>query len=90
MKNNLNHTIPIKFRLQGILEQAFSDRPVLAFFSISALEKSYSALSKLYGHRDSSLTHKHSIKIEIFKKFWNLIFRSKKVSGSQYGLFECK
>ena len=88
MKHNLNHTIPIKFRLQDILEQAFSDRPVLAFFSISTLEKSCRALSKLYGHRDSSLTHKHSIKIEILKKFWNVIFRSKKVSGSQYGLSE--
>ena len=83
MKHNLNHTIPIKFRLQGILEQAFSDRPVLGFFSISTLEKSYSALSKLYGHRYSNLIHKHSIKIYFFKKFWNFIFRSKKVSGSQ-------
>ena len=60
------------------------------FFWFRPLKKVMNALSEIYGHRDSRLTHKHSIKIEIFKKFWKLIFRSKKGSGTKYGLSECR
>ena len=41
-------------------------------------------MKSCYASQHPSFTHEHSEKKENFKKFWNAIFRSEKVSSSQY------
>ena len=54
MKQGFNHTIPIYFKLQDMLECVFANGKTQLIFSISASKKVMEAPSQPSGHRCSS------------------------------------